>query len=221
MDIKKISSLLSNENNQTMISSYFLLGNHRYCIHCMDKPIVIQKTVKVFDDHDQFHTTHYPTVGYACSCDMAINEIAESIAVSLYNNQISFSSPLEKINLKDRLEKSIPKEFYLKALSKIRNEDLPLHGHVEDDMSRGYHIPKIFTPSEIDLKLFKESMNIDIALYLHDTDEYYADKPIKILAKLVNEKLTEIIKEQNESIQKMQEQLNSLKSNFEDFYPKK
>lgn len=174
-DISKLFSCngrySSTENMQLMSTTFSMAGSH-YCIHCGSGARNIQGGLSRHNRYTEFE--HYETTDRRCTCDGAIEEMIENIAV----NKLGVETEEKYV--------PVPRDVYLKVLSSFDDRYLPLDGELDK-----YHmIPSITIASPGSVGRFLKENNQTIKRYM--ADDFYVDHPLRKLIERVDSKISEL-----------------------------
>lgn len=127
---------------ELLSSTYSFCCSH-YCIHCHKAAKAVQANIEFYGD--------YKTTGYRCTCDAAINEIAELLAYEI--GDFKFIKPMETY--------SIGKDRYLKLIGNLEEDRLPINSKIDVELpsviyskKHSEYLPRFLSNNSYEIKSF-------------------------------------------------------------------
>lgn len=198
MQISIIAPLLSGNENCSLTSTVFVIEGQTYCIHCGKKPRHVSKTIS-FGEHVD--------IGKVCSCEGAIQEVADYIAIQIFN---------QSVNRDDRVvpkQYSIKKDHFINVVSKMNADSLPLNGYNIDSSHMPRCLPKIDRLDYVDFEQLYVDLGGSSTLSLYMKDDYYKDMPSRKLAELISMSIEKLKAEAKNKLLKRLESISQVDSN--------
>lgn len=183
-DIFTSGDRYSTSQYTTLISTTFKLFSRTYCIHCGKIAKAVQGGLSNLVNGEG---KYYDTTDHRCTCNDAIDEMAENLAACIGGFESDFSENLV-----------ISREHYLQIIQSLSNTYLPLSDNGE---SRNGLSPKIIKSSPRTTERFlDEASKHTIKIYLQD--DYYKDTPLARFLKMVESRIEQKRQEKLEALQK-------------------